>query len=82
MDSGVSDIEVINKVLAGDSNAFGELVKKYQNYVFTLALRFTRRPLRKSNPSSAGVKPGGWSAKAQSFRACVSRWRVRSIAQS
>jgi RNA polymerase sigma factor (sigma-70 family) len=42
MDSGVSDIEVINKVLAGDSNAFGELVKKYQNYVFTLALRFTR----------------------------------------
>ena len=42
MDSGVSDIEIINKVLAGDSNAFGELVKKYQNYVFTLALRFTR----------------------------------------
>ncbi len=42
MDSGVSDIEIINKVLAGDSNAFGELVKKYQNYVFTLAFRFTR----------------------------------------
>jgi RNA polymerase sigma-70 factor (ECF subfamily) len=42
MYSGVSDIEIINKVLAGDSNAFGELVKKYQNYVFTLALRFTR----------------------------------------
>src|SRR5688572_4291905 len=41
MDSGVSDIEIINKVLAGDSNAFGDLVKKYQNYVFTLAYRFT-----------------------------------------
>jgi RNA polymerase sigma factor (sigma-70 family) len=41
MDSGTSDIEIISRVLAGDSNAFGELVRKYQNYVFTLAMRFT-----------------------------------------
>jgi len=41
MDSGLSDVEIINKVLAGDTNAFADLVKKYQNYVFTLALRFT-----------------------------------------
>jgi RNA polymerase sigma factor (sigma-70 family) len=40
MDSG-NDIEIINRILSGDSNAYGELVKKYQNYVFTLALRFT-----------------------------------------
>ena len=40
MDSGLSDIEIINRVLAGDTNAFADLVKKYQNYVFTLALRF------------------------------------------
>jgi len=40
MDS-LSDIDIINKVLSGDTNAFGDLVKKYQNYVFTLALRFT-----------------------------------------
>jgi RNA polymerase sigma-70 factor (ECF subfamily) len=41
MDSRLSDIEIINKVLTGDINAFADLVKKYQNYVFTLALRFT-----------------------------------------
>ena len=41
MDSGYTDIEIINRVVAGDTHAFGELVKKYQNYVFTLALRFT-----------------------------------------
>ena len=41
MDSGNIDIEIINRILSGDSNAYGELVKKYQNYVFTLALRFT-----------------------------------------
>jgi RNA polymerase sigma factor (sigma-70 family) len=41
MDSGNTDIEIINRILSGDSNAYGELVKKYQNYVFTLALRFT-----------------------------------------
>ena len=40
MDSG-NDIEIIYRILSGDSNAYGELVKKYQNYVFTLALRFT-----------------------------------------
>ena len=40
MDSG-NDIEIINRILSGDSNAYGELVRKYQNYVFTLALRFT-----------------------------------------
>ena len=41
MDSGNTDIEIIGRVVSGDSNAYGELVKKYQNYVFTLALRFT-----------------------------------------
>jgi RNA polymerase sigma factor (sigma-70 family) len=41
MDSGYKDIEIINRVLSGDSNAYGELVRQYQNYVFTLALRFT-----------------------------------------
>ena len=43
MDSEFTDIEIINRVLAGDSNAFAELVKKYQQYVFTLALRFTHQ---------------------------------------
>jgi RNA polymerase sigma factor (sigma-70 family) len=37
-----NDIEIIDAVLAGDINAYSELVKRYQNYVFTLALRFTK----------------------------------------
>ena len=41
MYAALSDTEIISRVLAGESNAFAELVKRYQNYVFTLALRFT-----------------------------------------
>lgn len=37
-----NDNEVIAKVLKGDHQAFALLVNKYQNYVFTLALRFTK----------------------------------------
>lgn len=40
MYAAISDSDIISKVLAGESNAFAELVKRYQNYVFTLALRF------------------------------------------
>jgi RNA polymerase sigma factor (sigma-70 family) len=32
---------VINRVLKGDQSAFSILVRKYQDYVFTLVLRFT-----------------------------------------
>src|SRR5881392_4194163 len=42
MDTGLSDIEIIKKVLGGEQNAYAELVKRYQNYVFSLALRFTK----------------------------------------
>lgn len=41
MYAGLSDAEIISRVLGGETNAFAELVKRYQNYVFTLALRFT-----------------------------------------
>jgi RNA polymerase sigma factor (sigma-70 family) len=34
------DITIINRVLSGDSAAYGTLVKRYQSYVFTLTLRF------------------------------------------
>lgn len=43
MYAALSDTEIISKVLGGESNAFAELVKRYQNYVFTLALRFTQQ---------------------------------------
>ena len=42
MQQKINDIEIIDAVLAGDVNAFAELVKRHQNYVFTLALRFTK----------------------------------------
>ncbi len=34
-----TDQELIDLVLNGDTNAFGELVDRYQNYVFTIAIR-------------------------------------------
>src|SRR4030095_12874686 len=42
MSTGLSDSEIISKVLSGDQQAYAGLVNRYQNYVFTLALRFTK----------------------------------------
>jgi len=41
MQTGMTDKEIISKVLAGDQQGFAALVERYQNYVFTLVLRFT-----------------------------------------
>src|ERR1044071_10031245 len=42
MSTGLNDIEIIGKVLSGDQQAYALLVERYKNYVFTLALRFTK----------------------------------------
>jgi RNA polymerase sigma-70 factor (ECF subfamily) len=42
MSTGLNDNELISRVLKGDQQAYAGLVSRYQNYVFTLALRFTR----------------------------------------
>ena len=42
MSTGLNDNEIISKVLNGDKQAYASLVNRYQNYVFTLALRFTK----------------------------------------
>jgi RNA polymerase sigma factor (sigma-70 family) len=39
--SGQPDEQIINRILNGEQSAFALLVKRYQNYVFTLVLRFT-----------------------------------------
>jgi RNA polymerase sigma-70 factor (ECF subfamily) len=42
MSTGLSDNEIIGKVINGDQQAYAGLVERYQNYVFTLAMRFTK----------------------------------------
>ena len=42
MSTGQNDSEIISQVLGGDTQAYAVLVNRYQNYVFTLALRFTK----------------------------------------
>jgi RNA polymerase sigma factor (sigma-70 family) len=42
MSTGPSDIEIISRVLKGEQKAYAELVNRYQNYVFTLTLRFIK----------------------------------------
>jgi RNA polymerase sigma factor (sigma-70 family) len=42
MQSKLSDIELIQKTLAGDQSAYARLVKRHQRFVFTLAMRFTK----------------------------------------
>jgi RNA polymerase sigma factor (sigma-70 family) len=41
MQTGLTDTEIINRVLKGEQQMFAELVTRYQSYVFTLVLRFT-----------------------------------------
>jgi RNA polymerase sigma factor (sigma-70 family) len=42
MHTGLNDTEIISKVLKGEKQCFAELVNRYQNYVFTLTLRYTK----------------------------------------
>ena len=42
MSTGLSDTEIIKQVLDGNQQAYAGLVNRYQNYVFTLTLRFTK----------------------------------------
>ena len=40
--TGLNDNELISRVLKGDQQAYAGLVTRYQNYVFTLSLRFLK----------------------------------------
>jgi len=42
MSTGLGDNEIISRVLKGEQNAYAELVKRYQAYVFTLVLRMIK----------------------------------------
>lgn len=41
MDARTTDNEIISRVLRGEHQLYSELVARYQNFVFTLALRYT-----------------------------------------
>jgi len=41
LNTGLTDTELIRKILQGEQALFAQLVERYQNYVFTLVLRFT-----------------------------------------
>lgn len=41
MHTGVTDTEIISRVLQGEQQIFTELVNRYKNYVFSLILKFT-----------------------------------------
>jgi len=41
MHTGPNDNEVLSSVLRGDQQAYAEIVKRYQSFVFTIALRYT-----------------------------------------
>jgi len=36
------DTDIISQVLRGDHNAYATLVERYQNYVFTIVLRYVK----------------------------------------
>ncbi len=41
MHTGPNDSEILSRVLQGDQQAYAEIVKRYQSFVFTIALRYT-----------------------------------------
>src|SRR5882762_3029893 len=41
MHTGLTDKEIISRILQGEQAVFAQLVERYQNFVFTLVLRFT-----------------------------------------
>lgn len=41
MNTGLHDSEIITRVLRGETQLFAELVNRYQNFVFTITLRYT-----------------------------------------
>ena len=41
MDARTTDNEIITRVLRGEHQLYAGLVTRYQNFVFTLALRYT-----------------------------------------
>lgn len=40
MNTGIPDNEIIRRVLRGDQSIYAELVSRYQNFVFTLVLKY------------------------------------------
>ncbi len=42
MHTGTTDTEIISLVLQGDQNAYAVLVEHYQNFVFTIVLRYIK----------------------------------------
>jgi RNA polymerase sigma-70 factor (ECF subfamily) len=42
MHTGTPDTDIIGLVLKGDANAYAALVERYQNLVFTIALRYVK----------------------------------------
>ena len=42
MSTGLGDNEVISRLLQGEQNVYGELVTRYQGYVFTLVMRMIK----------------------------------------
>jgi RNA polymerase sigma factor (sigma-70 family) len=43
MQTGPNDKDIISAVLQGNTQAYAELVNRYQNFVFTICLRYTSR---------------------------------------
>jgi RNA polymerase sigma-70 factor (ECF subfamily) len=42
MSTGPTDIEIIGAVLNGNQQAYAQIVERYQNYVYTLVLRYVK----------------------------------------
>ena len=73
----MDDREIIERVLAGDNNAFGELVERYQVKVYNLALRLTGNEDDACDMAQEAFLRAWRSLGAFQFESAFSTWLFR-----
>ena len=76
----MDDREIIERVLAGDNNAFGELVERYQVKVYNLALRLTGNEDDACDMAQEAFLRAWRSLGAFQFESAFSTWLFRLTA--
>ncbi len=74
-----TDQNLIDNILAGDTNSFGELVDRYQNLVFTIAIRILKNREEAEEVSQDSFIKAFESLKSYRGEAKFSTWLYRIV---
>ncbi len=74
-----TDQNLIDKILTGDTNSFGELVDRYQNFVFTIAIRILKNREEAEEVSQDSFIKAFESLRSYRGEAKFSTWLYRIV---